>query len=295
MRIFFSLAIILVSNSCFSQTRTELDSLTSLLERVSVDDQKLRLGWDSIMQKYGINSPQFIELVQKMNKQDSINMSIVGNVIDRFGWLSAEQTSKDANAALFLVIQHATLPSQLKYLPEMKKAVAENKAKASDYALLVDRTNMFQGKFQVYGSQFNYDTKGRIHIFPIADEPHLNDRRKAVGLPSMEEYCKMVSQYTNQSLVYILPETDRYKNKVVIKGSVTSKKSNEEISDVSVSIGNNRLIGRTDSTGFFQIVVDKKLVTGKVIFRKKGYQTTHLRLEGQGKEVYEVNAVLLKK
>ena len=287
--------LISVCGHSYCQTKAELDSLTSLLEKVSVDDQKFRVGLDSIILKHGINSPEFINLAQKMNRQDSINMAIVGDIIDKYGWLSAEQTSTDANSTLFLVIQHAPLESQLKYLPVMKKAVDERKAKASEYALLVDRTNMFQGKLQIYGSQFNYDAKGNIHIYPIYDEPQLNERRKSVGLPSMEEYCKMVSQYTNQNLNYIIPKTDRYKDKIVIKGSVTAKGTNEPVANVSISIGKNNLKGRTDSSGFFEIVIDKKLVTGKSIFRKKGYQTTHQRLEGKGRDVYDVNAVLSKR
>jgi len=295
MKLGLSIWLVLLTAHSFSQTKAELDSLTTLLEKVSVEDQKYRVGWDSIIQKYGINSSEFIDLVHKMNKQDSINMTIVGNIIDRFGWLSEVQTSGEANGALFLVIQHAPLEAQLKYLPVMKKAVEEKKAKASEYALLVDRTNMFQGKLQVYGSQFNYDAKGGIHIFPILDEPNLNSRRKSVGLPTMEEYCKMVSQYTNQSLVYLLPKIDRYKGKVVIKGSVTSKNLNEPLSDVSISIGNNHLVGRTDSSGYYEITFDRKIVSSKIIFRKRGYQTTHSRLEGKGKDVYEVNAILPKR
>ena len=172
----------------FCQAKHELDSLTNLLEKVSVDDQKYRLVSDSTIRKYGINSPEFTELIKKMQHEDSVNMLLVGNVLDNFGWLSKEQTSEDANDAFFLVIQHATLKSQLKYLPLMKQAVKDKKAKPSDYALLVDRTNMYQGKLQVYGSQLNYDAFGKLHIFPIEDEPNLNKRRISVGLPPMQDY-----------------------------------------------------------------------------------------------------------
>jgi hypothetical protein len=292
MRNFLFVTLIFISIHSLGQTRAELDSLTILLEKVSIDDQKFRLGLDSIIQKHGINSPEFIELTQKMNKQDSINISIVGGIIDKYGWLSAEETSTDANSALFFVIQHAPLESQLKYLPVMKKAVAEKKAKAADYALLVDRTNMFQGKFQIYGSQFYSDATGNIHIYPIFDEPNLNERRKSVGLPSMEEYCKKVSEYTNQTFNYVLPKTDRYKNKVVVKGSVTAKSTNEPLANVSISFGNNNLIGRSDNRGHFEIIIDREMVTTKIIFRAKGYQTTHQRLKAKGRDVVEVNALL---
>lgn len=275
----------------FSQTKHECDSLTTLLEKVYVDDQKYRLDeWNSTLQKYGLNSKEFLELVQKMNSQDSINISIVRNIIDKYGWLSKEQTSENANKALFLVIQHAPLQFQLDYLPVVKKAVAENKAKAADYAMLVDRTNMYQGKLQIYGSQFNYDSKSNIHIYPIYNEPEVNKRRKLVGLPPMEEYVKMA----DPNLTYTLPKSDAYKNKIVIKGSTIQHENNSPLENVLIYKNNNRLAGSSDTSGFFQIVVDKKIINHSLIFKKQGFQSISLEIDDAGKEVVELNVVLNK-
>lgn len=109
-----------------------------MLEQISVDDQKYRLIWDSPIHQFGMNSPEFIDLLKKMNLQDSVNMLLVGNILDRFGWLTKDETSEDANDALFLVIQHASLQSQLKYLELMKQAVSDKKAKTTAYTILID-------------------------------------------------------------------------------------------------------------------------------------------------------------
>jgi len=291
MRLFIVILFCFIPVCSFSQIKHECDSLTKLLEKVYVDDQKYRLDeWDTNIQKYGTNSKEFLDLIKKMNQQDSINMSVVGNIIDKYGWLSKEQTSEEANEALFLVIQHGSLQSQLKYLPIMKKAVDTKKAKAVDYALLVDRTNMYQGKFQIYGSQFNYDNEGHIHIYPIYKEPYVNKRRKSVGLPPMEEYVKM----DNPNLTYTLPKADVYKNKIVVKGPTIQKENNSSLENVLIYKPDNSLAGSSDTSGFFQIVIDKKIVNHSLTFKKECFQTASIKIDNPNKEVFEFNIVLTR-
>ena len=291
MRQIITTLFLFASANSFCQTKQELDSLTHVLEKISGDDQKYRSGWDTAIQKYGMNSPEIIERIKQMNLQDSIDMSLVSGILDKYGWLSKEQTSADANDALFLVLQHATLSSQLKYMPLLKEAVADKKAKASDYALLLDRTNMYQGKLQVYGSQVNFDEKGGIHVFPILDEPDVNKRRKAIGLPSMQEYLKLF----DQNVIYKLPKTDRYKSKIVIKGSVNDKDTNQPLANVAIYAANDQLLGVSDSSGFFMVLIDKKDGNKKIVLRKDNYDPFEFNLSDTTKQVVEINLVLLKK
>ena len=274
-----------------SQAKQQLDSLTVVLEKISVDDQKYRNVWDSTMQRFGIGSPEFIDLIKKMNTQDSINMVMTGNILDVYGWLGKEQVSADASEALFLVLQHAELESQLKYLPMMKQAVADKKAKGSSYTLLVDRTKMRQGKFQVYGSQLNYDAKGRLHIFPIADEPNLNKRRQSIGLPPMQAYLDLF----NQQLHYTLPKTDPYKNRIVITGTLSAEKDKQPLANVSIYNPANQLIGKTDSSGFYQVIIDLRNKKQAVVFKKQGYETLEFKLPDMVKDVFEIKFELQQK
>lgn len=288
MRKLLLILIIFSVTKPFCQTKHELDSITHVLEKISIADQQYRLQWDSIMNKNGMNSPEFIDLIKKMNLQDSINLLTVGKILDQYGWLSKEQTSVDASEALFLVIQHAPLPAQLKYLPVLKKAVANKKAKATDYALLVDRTNMYQGLFQIYGSQLNYDAKGVLHIFPIMDEPNVDKRRASVGLPSMQTYLDLF----NQNLHYTLPKIDPYKNKLVVKGSISNQKDNQPIPNVDIYTLSNQLLGRTDANGFFQVLIPQKNSNQPLRFKKQGFVTLNYSLENTPKQVYELNLTL---
>jgi hypothetical protein len=94
---------------------------------------------------------------------------------------------------VFLVIQHADLATQERYLPIMREAVKNGKALASDLALLEDRVLTRNGKPQIYGSQLQENhTTGKYEFAPIQDAANVNKRRASVGLPPLEDYAKMM-------------------------------------------------------------------------------------------------------
>src|ERR1051325_9407619 len=86
-------------------------------------------------------------------KQDSVNLVKVVAILDKYGWLGSDEVGSQGNSALFLVIQHADLKTQEKYLPMIKEAVKNGKAEPSQLALLIDRIEMRNNRPQVYGSQ----------------------------------------------------------------------------------------------------------------------------------------------
>lgn len=212
-----TLPIILLSfviSTSYGQSTRVIDSITKMLENVFETDQAPRIALDSIAKKYGYDSKEMRSHWKNIHKTDSINLLIVTSIIDKYGWLSAKETSEKANEVLFLVIQHADLSTQLKYHPILKLAVNKGKASASDYAYMLDRINSSQGKFQIYGTQFQGDASGNMHLYPVKDEPNVNKRRKKVGLDSLEKYAKKIG------LIYKVPKHDQYKNKIVVFGSL---------------------------------------------------------------------------
>jgi hypothetical protein len=52
---------------------------------------------------------------------------------------------------------------------------------------------MQQGKPQVYGTQFTFVAGGEFVLHPIEDAEHVDERRRAVGLPPMAEQEKAIS------------------------------------------------------------------------------------------------------
>jgi hypothetical protein len=270
----FALQNIYSQNQVFNK-----DSIVNVLESVFKTDTELRYQLDTLLTKVDYNSPEVFKMYTLISKNDSVNVEIVRKIIDKYGWLSVDETSKNANDALFLVIQHADLKTQLQYLPVLTKAVQNKKALPQKLALLVDRTNMHQGKFQIYGSQLKGINTQDLVFFPIYDEPNVNKRRKEIGLEPLEKYAKRFK------LKYTLPTKDKYLNKFVFEGNI-QEMSGDAIENASIYFGNNEFIAKTDINGRFSIIVDKKYRGWAFIFRKKGYESFALCLDRKDIDVF---------
>jgi len=162
--------------------------LVNQLDSILYNDQKYRIEFDSMKTKYGNGSMELSNFIREMIEHDSVNLVKVKLILDKYGWLGAEELGRDGNSTLFLVIQHADLQTQEKYLPMMKDAVKNGRASPSDLALLVDRIEMKNNRPQIYGTQVIVDTNGQPSLYKTIDDKNLNKRRKEVGLGSIEEY-----------------------------------------------------------------------------------------------------------
>ena len=165
--------------------------LMKSLDTIYDKDQVLRWKIDSIQKYYGTSSIQLKKLWDTINYNDSINVIKVERIIKQHGWPGIDIVGEKCNKAIWLVIQHASLEKQLKYVPLLRKSVEQDKSPAKYLALMEDRVLMFQGKKQIYGSQYEFDEPTQKYkLYPIADERLVNDRRKLMGLPPLEEEAK---------------------------------------------------------------------------------------------------------
>jgi uncharacterized protein DUF6624 len=184
----------IVSNSQEQEISiTEMDSLIkNRLELILVKDQTLRLLLPSINEKFGVNSPEQKYFWSLIDQQDSINELEITKIIDDYGWLGVNKIGEKANQCIWLVIQHAPLKSQEKYLPHLKVSVEKGESDGWYLAFLEDRILMRKGEKQFYGSQAVYNKEtGKSHIYQISDVDNVNIRRKKLGMESMEEYAEM--------------------------------------------------------------------------------------------------------
>lgn len=160
--------------------------LRSELERIHDLDQRDRLnvsGYASGSQKDSV--------IAHMALQDSLDLLRVTAIIDSAGWLGPGDVGAKASQALFLVLQHADAKPDVQetYLPEMRLAVKEGKARPDELAMLEDRVAVNHGREQIYGSQIGWKN-GKPFMRPIEDEEHVNERRAAVGLEPLEKYAE---------------------------------------------------------------------------------------------------------
>lgn len=165
--------------------------LASELAIIRKEDQSLRLRLDTIRKDKGLNSDEEKELWKKINHSDSNNLARIQILLDQKGWLAPEQVGFMGSQTIFLVIQHAKLAVQQKYLPMMRAAVKKGSALPNDLALLEDRVAMREGKNQIYGSQITTDKETKKYfLYPVIDPDHLDDRRATVGLEPIANYLK---------------------------------------------------------------------------------------------------------
>jgi hypothetical protein len=163
--------------------------LASMLDSIYEEDQKYRMQLDGIGTKYGWKSKEINDLWKIIGVKDSINLIKVMAVLDKYGWLGPEVIGGTGNQTLFLVIQHSDQLTQEKYLPMMRDAVKNGKARGSSLALLEDRVALGQGKKQTYGSQIGQDNETQSYfVLPLDDPDNVDKRRKAVGLGPLSEY-----------------------------------------------------------------------------------------------------------
>jgi hypothetical protein len=289
MKFIKTILILLICSTSFAQTKSQLDSLNKVLEKVLQDDQEVREGSTEFFSSHAKDTASMLNWIRKMNAQDSINEKVVESILDKYGWLPKNSLSEDANEAQFFVIQHAPIEYQLKYLPLVKEAMLAGEVKKGEYAILVDRTNMRQGKFQIYGSQINFDQSGNLIIFPIFDEPNVDSRRKNVGLPPMHTYIKLFRPQAN----YKRPKTDILKSKKVIMGYTISADKPLNIPHTKIYY-QNRLLGQSDSTGLFIIPTGTNIAGKTITFKKVGFKPTTLTVPGADKDVFELAAYLKK-
>lgn len=161
--------------------------LLAIHEADQAGRQKIR----EIEQKHGRNSPEMQALWQEIATTDAANVTKVTAILDQHGWLGPRQIGRKANSALFLVIQHADLPVQQKYLPLMRAAVKAGHAAAHSLALLEDRVSLREGRPQIYGSQIGTDpATGQSYVMPLSDPDRVDERRAAVGLGPLADYAQ---------------------------------------------------------------------------------------------------------
>jgi hypothetical protein len=90
---------------------------------------------------------------------------------------------------MFMVIQHADLPIQEKYLPMIREAAAAGRAQPRHLAMLEDRVALREGRKQRYGTQLKWNESVKAYrIAPMEDPDHVDERRKAVGLSPLAIY-----------------------------------------------------------------------------------------------------------
>lgn len=188
--------------SKMEEKRTAYGQVYEMLRWIRARDQGLRQLLTCASEKYR-DSLQHRYLQQLMAQEDSINLSVVGKIIDEYGWLGNYQIGEDGSSTLMMVIQHADLSTQEKYFPLIQASVEKGETSAASFAFLVDRMQLYRGEYQIYGTQVIKDK-----VFPILDPANVDARRAELGFEPLEEYLNFfdvnISGEEDMQLDYLL-------------------------------------------------------------------------------------------
>jgi hypothetical protein len=211
------LSAILLAASANAQVNSfDIDSsrinrpLKAQLDSIYQADQAPRFKFLEARQKN--EAPERIDSLRKeMLQHDQENLAKCITILEKHGWQGPQKVGMQGSQALFLVVQHADLHTQKKYLPMIRKAEQNGEILSSNLAILEDRINMREGNPQQYGSQaFTDKQSGKLYFYPIADLNHLEERRKRMGLIPMAEYAKLMNlEWSPEQYKKMLPEIEK--------------------------------------------------------------------------------------
>ena len=227
------------------QTRFQLKEITQQLETIYTLDQGVRQKLQEVQMSHGHGSEEYRQSLEEMRIQDSINRHTVFEIIDKYGWISKSVSSENASNAIFYVIQHSELDTQLKYKKLVQKAFEDKEISDFEYVIFEDRLNTRQGKYQLYGTQSAVDNIGNSYLYPLSNIDSTDIRRSKVGLPNLSE------QIERSKIKYPFPAETVTPSEIVLIGHFW-KEPNIGIDNISVWDGDKH-IGKTDSNGFFYI------------------------------------------
>ena len=176
----------------FITDQTPKDSLDLIAKRIKVDPTYFKNNYKSVS----------VTL-------DGENIKRVEEIIAKYGYPGKALVGTPENRAAWIVIQHSSPQVIQKYLPMLREAVKNGDLDRQSLALTEDRNLMYQGKKQIYGSQF-FEVNGKPAFWPIENSEKVNELRKEAGfVQTIEEYFKDLYGKDFQYKIYTLEEVKK--------------------------------------------------------------------------------------
>lgn len=151
------------------------DSIVRLKEK----DLKFRVH---LLQENLLSEDYHAEM-EKIHIDNAIKLK---HIIKEIGFPTIQKVGQEAYEAAWLIIQHSiSLPIFMKSCLRLMKKEKKD-VNPIDIAYLEDRICFFEGKPQLYGTQFDWDENGVLIPAPFDDLEKVNERRKKLKLNTLE-------------------------------------------------------------------------------------------------------------
>ena len=124
------------------------------------------------------------------------NAAALVAIIEEHGWPGRSLAGEDGAHAAWFILQHAIgdPPLQRRGLELLRQAVAGGEAAPAQAAYVEDRIRFFEGRPQLFGTQYDWDERGELSPHPIEDPAGVDDRRRLVGLGPLAENTRRIRE-----------------------------------------------------------------------------------------------------
>lgn len=116
------------------------------------------------------------------------NAARLREIIANYGWPTESLVGVDGAKAAHRIAQHSI--NHPEFMRECRQLLDEASAKGEvprwQFAFIDDRIRVFEGFPQRYGTQWRDGPEG-LEPYPIEDPDQVDERRAALGLPSLDE------------------------------------------------------------------------------------------------------------
>lgn len=180
----------------------------SLLREAAARDQQVRMQLLEMNRRVndGEYSAALVDSLvaagAEMERIDRENMRLVASLL-RDGL--PEGLAAESYDAVWLIIDHASLKEQKKFLPLLREAAGRGVISAYKLATLEDRVAMYEERPQRYGTQSYQTNVGGetvIYVWPVEHPEQLDSLREAIGTCPMAEYVRLLEETSGAQVVY---------------------------------------------------------------------------------------------
>lgn len=120
---------------------------------------------------------------------DHQNLTTVISLIEKCGMPTLDEVDDIQMSAIWVVFQHGDNANRKKYLPLLEQSAKKGDLKATQIAMMKDRTLMMDGEPQVYGTQVN-KKGGEWVLYELANPETVNKRRMEMGFGPLQDYLQ---------------------------------------------------------------------------------------------------------
>jgi hypothetical protein len=129
------------------------------------------------------------------------NAAALAAIIEEHGWPGRTLVGEEGAHSAWFVLQHSIgNPSlQRRGLALLREAAEKGEIPILQVAYLEDRIRFFEGRPQLYGTQFDWDENGELSPHPIENPAGVDLRRASVGLGPLAERIRQLREEAARS------------------------------------------------------------------------------------------------